>query len=189
VVYLACFADACMKVGISSRDRVLLRWRGQGARLATVLVAKADAYEARAVEENVVRIAGIPEVVRSARKRSSLNERIDLQRARRALEQTRSRVAEVCGLRPATLEVHDLTAEYLGTHALDLPITDLSDERPRSITGVGIGMVGDVLVTEESGRQFMISIKELIGSVIQIELVAGRNRKRPVAGQLGFGFS
>jgi hypothetical protein len=198
VVYLAYFAEGCVKVGISSHDRVLLRWRGQGARMAAVLISTPDAYDARRIEEQVVRTAGLPEVIRGARKRAALNEPFEPSRARLALEQTRARVADVCALRVGPFAAQDFTADYLGSHRLDPPITDLTDENPRVISGVGIGMVGDVLLTEEavgpagsapSGRQFMISIKELIGSVVEVEPVAKRNAKRPAAGQLGLRFT
>jgi hypothetical protein len=189
VVYLAYFAEGCIKVGISTQDRVFLRWRGQGARLATRLLSVGDAYEARRIEERVVRLAALPEVVRAARKRAFLNEPFDPLRARQTLEETRRRVEQVCDLAPAPFSVHDFTADYLGAHTLDLPVTDLTDERPLSISGRGVGLVGDVLLVEESGRQFMLSVKDLIGRAVEIESTARRNSKRPAAGQLGFGFT
>jgi hypothetical protein len=189
VVYLAYFAEGCIKVGISTQDRVFLRWRGQGARLATRLLSVADAYEARSIEERVVRLTGLPEVVRSARKRAFLNEPFDPLRARQTLEETRKRVEQMCHLEPTPFSAHDFTADYLGAHRLDLPVTDLTEERPLSISGLGVGLIGDVLVVEESGRQFILSVKELIGRVVEIDGTARRNSKRPAAGQLGFGFS
>jgi hypothetical protein len=188
VVYLAYFADGWLKVGISSRDRVFVRLRGQGARLATLLVAVADAYEARALEERIVKDAAIPETLRAARKRNLVNEPFDRARAERVLLESRKRVEETCETRPLPFAVHDFSADYLGSYALDLPVTDLTDESPISISGRGVGLIGDVLVVEESGRQFMVSVKELVGRVVTIEPTVRRNVKKPASGQLGFGF-
>ena len=189
VVYLAYFGPDCVKVGISSRDRVLLRLRGQGARLAMLIASTADAYQARDIEESIVKRAGLPETVRSSRKRALVNEPLDPERARRSLEETRALVEKACELRAPPLSVHDFTSDYLGRHTLDLPITDLSDERPPSISGTGLGLIGDILLVAESERQFMLSLKELLGCVVRIEPMVRRNSKRPASGQLGFGFS
>lgn len=188
VVYLAYFAEGWVKVGISSRDRVLVRLRGQGARLATLLVAVPDAYQARALEERVVKDAAVPEVLRGSRKRSLVNEPFDPARAERTLFELRQRIEGVCSVRPLPFAVHDFSADYLGSHTLDLPVTDLSDEKPLSISGNGVGLIGDVLIVEESGRQFMVSVKDLVGSIVLIEAAVRRNTKKPASGQLGFGF-
>jgi hypothetical protein len=100
----------------------------------------------------------------------------------------RGHVAARCELTPAQSVIHDLTREYLGEHALDLPITDVSGEAQPTISGVGLGMIGDVLLVVESGRQYMLSVKELIGRVVTLEAAVRRNQRRPTAGQLGFGF-
>jgi hypothetical protein len=189
VVYLAYFGADCIKVGISSRDRVLLRLRGQGARLAMLIASTADAYQARGIEESIVKKAGLPETVRSARKRSLINEPLDPERARRSLEETRALVEKACELHATPLSVHDFTSDYLARHTLDFPVTDLSDERPPSISGTGLGLIGDVLLVAESGRQFMLSLKEVLGCVVHIEPTVRRNSRRPASGQLGFGFS
>ncbi|HEY3593561.1 MAG TPA: DUF2797 domain-containing protein [Polyangiaceae bacterium] len=188
VVYLAYFADGWAKVGISSRDRVTARLRGQGARLATVVFACDDAYQARALEERIVRDAAIPETVRGSRKRALVNEPLDAERGAHTLAELRQRVEDVCQVRALPLDVHDCTRDYLGDHKLDLPVTDLTDEKPASISGVAVGMIGDILVVEDSGRQFMLSVKEFFGSVVTLEETVRRNVKRPDAGQLGFGF-
>ena len=189
VVYLAFFAEGCVKVGISSQDRVFARWRGQGARLATLLASVDDAYTAREVEQRVARDAGLPEALRGARKRRLLNVPLCPRAAARTLEQERERIARRLDLPLVHAKVHDLTPDYLGVQQLDLPITDMSDEPTPSISGVGVGMIGDVLLVEEGRRQFMLSLKELIGRVIVLEPVARGNRRRPTAGQLGFDFS
>lgn len=189
VVYLAYFAESHVKVGISSEDRVLTRWRGQGARLATRLLAVENAEAARAVEAQVAREGGVTEAVRSSRKRQLLNMPLCPTAAAETLRRLRQSIAEVCNLRPAQTPLHDLTSDYLGSARLDLPITDLSDETNHVISGVGVGMVGDVLIVAESGRQYMLSLKELIGRVIVLEHQIRANYRRPTPGQLGFGFS
>jgi hypothetical protein len=85
VVYLAYFAEGSVKIGISSHDRVFVRWRGQGARLALRLCSVDDAYAAREVEERGVRLAGLPETMRAARKRELLNLPFDPEAAKQTL--------------------------------------------------------------------------------------------------------
>jgi hypothetical protein len=188
VVYLAYFADGWAKVGISSRDRVLVRMRGQGARVATVIASFDDAYQARALEERIAKEVAIPEVLRSSRKRALLNEPFDLARGESALAVLRGQVEEICHVRALPFAPRDCTADYLGARSLDLPVTDMTDERPPTISGVGVGMIGDILVVQESARQFMLSVKDVFGSVVEIEPTVRRNTKRPAAGQLGFRF-
>jgi len=188
VVYLAYFAEGCVKVGISSQDRMFSRWRGQGARLATRLVSAEDAYAAREIEERVAREGGLPEALRGSRKRQLLNLPLDVASATNTLEVTRQRLARELDIHCAEASIHDLTRDYLGSHGLDLPVTDVSDEASPNISGTGIGMVGDVLLVEESRRQYMLSLKDLIGRVISVEATVRPNRRRPTAGQLGFNF-
>jgi hypothetical protein len=189
VVYLAYFAEGYVKIGISSEDRVALRWRGQGARVATRLLSVEDAYRARAVEAQVTREGGLPEAVRGSRKRQLLNVPFRLASAEQTLRVTRERLAEKCKLEFGSAPLHDLTRDYLGAASLDLCITDLSGEAAPAISGVGVGMIGDILVVEDGGRQYMLSLKDLIGRVVTLEHLVRANRRRPAASQLGFGFS
>lgn len=188
VVYLAYFAESHVKVGISSQDRLFSRWRGQGARLATRLLSVGNAYAAREVEERAAREAGLTEALRASRKRQLLNVPLDAAAGARLLEGTRERLARTLGIKAAEAEIHDLTRDYLGAGQLDLPVTDVSDDAPQGISGVGVGLVGDILIVEEAGRQFMLSLKELIGRVIELDATVRSNRRRPTAGQLGFNF-
>jgi hypothetical protein len=189
VVYLAYFAEGYVKVGISSEDRVAVRWRGQGARVATRLLSVEDAYRARAIEAQVTREGGLPEAVRGSRKRQLLNVPFQLASAERALRITRERLAEKCELELGSATLYDLTSDYLGAARLDLPVTDLSGEAGPAISGVGVGMIGDILVVEEGERQYMLSLKDLIGRVVTVEHRVRANHRRPAASQLGFGFS
>jgi hypothetical protein len=188
VVYLAAFSPQCMKVGIASHARVHARWRDQGARLALELARCADAYEARAHEERISRELALPEQVRGAKKRALLNEFFDAPRARLQLERARVTAETTLGLAPLALPVHDLHAAYLGARALELPLVDLTDAVPAAISGVGLGMVGDILVVEHGTRQFMLALKGLVGRVIELSDTLRPNATRSEPGQMGFGF-
>jgi uncharacterized protein DUF2797 len=189
VVYLAYFAEDCVKVGISSQDRVLARWRGQGARLATQLITSDNAEAAREMEARVAREASVSEAVRGARKRQLLNVPLSTLAATETLRALRQSVAQICGFETAQTPIHDLTPHYLGSARLDLPLTDVGSETTPSISGVGVGLIGDVLIVDEAGRQYMLSLKDLMGRVVSLEHHVRPNHRRPVAGQLGFSFS
>jgi hypothetical protein len=188
VVYLAAFSAQCVKVGIAGRHRVHARWRDQGARLALVLAHAADAYQARAHEERISRELALPEQVRSAKKRALLNEFFDMTRTRKLLEGTRSIAETTLALAPLASPVHDLHADYLGARALELPLVDLTDAVPTAISGVGLGMVGDLLIVEQGTRQFMLALNGLLGRTVELSDTLRPSATPPAPGQMGFGF-
>jgi hypothetical protein len=188
VVYLAGFSRFRAKVGISSRDRVLHRWRGQGARLALLLAMFDDAYDARDCEARVSRTLALPEQVRGATKRALINEPLDVARVSALLERTRREAEAALALPPLAAPLTHLDPDYLGEAPLTLPVTDLTDAEPACISGVGLGMIGDVLIVAQENRQYMIGLARLLGRTIDVSDVLRDNPVRPGGEQLGFGF-
>lgn len=188
VVYLAGFSRFVAKVGISSRDRVPYRWRGQGARLALILAACTDAYEAREHEARLSKALALPELVRGDKKRTLINEPFDVARTRALLLETRRTAQTTLGLPTLETPVEQLDSHYLGTERLALPLVDLSGLTPPTISGVGVGLIGDVLIVAQAGRQFMIGLGALIGRTIELSHALYENPVRSGGDQMGFGF-
>ena len=188
VVYLAAFGRGVAKVGISSEDRVPLRWRGQGARLAVWLARCESAYEARDIEANVSRKLALPEQVRSKRKRALLNEPLDVARTREFLGQLRAEAESALRLPSLNAPVCDLHPVYLGDHPLILPLVDLTEATPALVSGTFLGLVGDIVVATEDGRQYMRSLKPLLGRTMEVSETLRDNPVPPGGQQLGFGF-
>jgi hypothetical protein len=187
VVYLAAFSPETAKVGISTERRVLDRLREQGARRAVIVARCADAYEARAHEEAIHRELYLPEQVRSSRKLALLSERFDAAAVEAYLRALRDRAERTLGLTSFTSDVLGFDTDYLGDNTLELPLTDLSAVSPPSISGVGVGLVGDILIVREGGRQHAMPLKRLIGSVVEVSDRVRPNALRPAL-QMGFGF-
>lgn len=188
VVYLAGFSRFLAKVGISSRDRVPHRWRGQGARLALVLARCADAYEAREHEARISKGLALPELVRGEKKRTLINEPLDVARTDALLRETRRAAETTLGLPTLDAAVEQLDAHYLGAERLALPLVDLSGLSPPTISGVGVGLIGDVLIVAQGAQQFMIGLGTLIGRTIELSHALCENPVRSGGDQLGFGF-
>ena len=188
VVYLAAFGRGVAKVGISSEDRVPLRWRGQGARVAVWLARCASAYEARDIEANVSRKLALPEQVRSKKKRALLNEPLDLERTLQLLGQLRAEAEAALSLPPLNAPICDLHRVYLGDHPLLLPLVDLTDATPALVSGTFLGLVGDILIATQDGRQYMLALKHLLGHTLEISETLRENPVPPGGQQLGFGF-
>jgi len=125
--------------------------------------------------------------VRSARKLALLNERFDLAAVSGLLGALRERAEQKLELPALAQPILCFNADYLGDHALELPLVDLSEVSPPMISGVGVGLVGDILVMRESDRQLALSLKPLIGCAVEILEHVRPNVARP-AQQMGFSF-
>jgi hypothetical protein len=187
VVYLAGFSPDTAKVGITSEGRTLARLREQGARRAVVLAHTSDAYEARAHEEAIHQWLYLPEQIRSGRKLSLLSERFDLAAVGGLLESLRQRAERELELPALSEPILCFHTDYLGDHMLEPPLVDLTDVSPRMISGVGLGLVGDILVMREVDRQLALSLKSVIGCAVEISEHVRPNVSRP-AQQMGFSF-
>ena len=189
-VYLAWFGPGSVKVGMCLAARGLSRLLEQGARLAVLLHTFDDADRARQLEERIARELGVPEAVRSARKRHLLGatagwDDARWDDARRELREQAALAGALCPDGAGDRSILELDAYYGPPDLLARDCVDLSDTRPWAISGRCIGMVGDVLVSEAEGVRYMLSLGLAVGC--RIRLRSGQRENR-VGGQLGFGF-
>lgn len=187
-VYLAFFGRSFIKVGISARPRLLQRLTDQGARAALVAVMCEDAYEARHYEASIRDQFRLPEQMSMARKLVLLNERYDPRIARQELLSCRAAIYERFAEATRSDLFFDFSDEYFGGIGLDVPMVDLSDLEPPQISGRALGMAGQVLVMEQAGRHFMLSVKGMLGHEVLIEPEERPNARAPDAVQTGFDF-
>ena len=167
-VYLAAFSADTAKVGISSDGRVLSRLREQGARRAVIVARSSDAYGARAHEEAIHQWLYLPEQIRSGRKLALLSERFDAEAVTAFVESLRSRAERDLELPPLAQPILSFDADYLGDNLLEPPLVDMSEVSPAMISGVGVGMIGDILILREADRQLALSLKRLIGCEVEL---------------------
>jgi hypothetical protein len=187
IVYLAGFSPDTAKVGITSEGRTLGRLREQGARRAVVVAHTSDAYEARAHEEAIHQWLYLPETIRGSRKLALLNERFDLAAVSGLLEALRERAQHKLELPALGQPILCFNADYLGDNVLEPPLVDLSEVSPPMISGVGVGLIGDILIMREADRQLALPLKSVIGCAAEILEHVRPNVARP-AQQMGFSF-
>lgn len=185
LVYLAHFGGNTLKVGMTHGKRGIQRLLEQGARMGVLLARFGDAYGARALEERVARDLGIAEAVRPARKRHLLGAPFtpDLVRA-----ELRARVEQIRALEPGvelTPELVELDSYYGGSALFERAFTDLTETEPLAISGRCVGMIGDVLLAEQGGQRFMLSLG---GALARRVRIAPREQANRVLGQLRLPF-
>ncbi len=167
-VYLAYFSSNIIKVGIAHSQRTLTRWCEQGARVATIIKRCRNAYEARDVEATISEKSDLSDAITSTIKRKLLNTYFDYQDADQEIRKIRNYIATELHIEIEQTEIHNLQNYYIQNYSLDSNIVDVSKEKPLYISGKGIGMIGDILIVEQGGRQFMVSIKLFVSHLIRI---------------------
>jgi len=174
-VYLAYFTEGLIKVGISSERRKEVRWVEQGARAVAHILSCENAYEARHNEELISKELKLPEVVLGKKKRSILTYEIDADKARNSLETLIGRIQEQLGLALHTDRIFLKDSVYNpDTVPLSQNIIDLSEEKEKKISGSFLALFGDILVVHNDGKQFMYSLKKIIG--LKIEFSEGEEK-------------
>lgn len=179
-VYVACFGQAALKVGISHERRLRTRLLEQGARAALILGLYPDARSARAIEEQVS-LTGLREHLSSSAKRRLLNERFIVDSAFVELREMRRRLASAIPSIAAQREQDpiDLSLFQGDVASLRLPILDLSDTRPLAISGRGVGLIGDVMVVEQNRAMYMIALKQMVSYTVRIDFEETTNPTAP----------
>jgi hypothetical protein len=151
-----------------------------------VLLARfGDAYRARALEERVARDLDIAEAVRPARKRHLLGAPFAAELVRAEL---RNWVEQIRVLEPGielSPEFLELDRYYGGSALFERSFTDLTETEPLAISGRCLGMIGDVLLAEQGGQRFMLSIG---GALARRVRIAPREQTNRVMGQMRLPF-
>ena len=168
-VYLALFDEHHIKVGISQKNRILTRWLEQGARVATVIFECDNAYLAREIEEKISKELRLAETLRNDQKRQYLKHHTDFEKASAILDELIPKISALFEQQITHQAPTRLDEYYLQNNSIRTNIIDISNELPESISGRGIGLIGDTLIVENEHQQFMFSLKKIIGQQISLE--------------------
>jgi hypothetical protein len=185
LVYLAHFGGGTLKVGMTHARRGIHRLLEQGARMGVLLARFEDAYRARALEERIARDLDVLEAVRPARKRHLLGAPFSPDAVRGELL---SRVEQVRVLEPGidlSPELVELDRHYGGSSLFERSFTDLTETEPLAISGRCVGMIGDVLLAEQGGQRFMLSLG---GALARRVRIAPREQPNRMVGQMRLPF-
>ena len=182
-VYLANFQKGETKVGISNSRRAQTRLLEQGARSAVVVLEYPDAYEARAAEASIGNELGLTETAKKTTKRQWINQPYDEIEAKGELMELRQDIGRQMGLPVVTNDIMHLDRHYLDKNRLVLPIEDLSDSDPLTISGRIVGMIGEVLIVEQLQRLFMVSLSKIVAHLVEIstEIVPCKSAPRQIS--------
>lgn len=184
-VYLASFGSGALKVGMTHAVRGLSRLLEQGARLGAVIAKLEDADHARELEAYIATSFDVAESVRASRKRHLLGAPFSVNAARVELARKIESIAAMRSDVEPRPEIIELDRYYAGAHRLEGNVTDLSCVEPFAISGLCLGMVGDILLVEQSKQRFMLSMGQLLGRRVRVTATERPNR---FVGQLGLPF-
>jgi hypothetical protein len=163
IVYLAYFAPGLIKVGISSNARKEHRWKEQGARFIAHIYTVPNAYEARHIEEKVSNALNLPEVVLGKKKRVVLNVQLNLNSVKGEFIRLMHQIDAVLPKPSNRDHIIDMEQFYNPKGIrLSSTIIDVSEHDDGKISGKCLALYGDILLFENSGQQFMCSLKKLI---------------------------
>jgi hypothetical protein len=185
LVYLAHFGAGTFKVGMTHARRGIHRLLEQGARMGLLLARFPDAHQARALEERVARELGVAETVRSARKRHLLGAPFVAAAVRDELLAVAQRVRVSDPTACLQPELVELDRYYGGSAVFANTLTDLSETAPLAISGRCVGMIGDVLITRQGSRYYMLSVGELLCRRVRL---SSREQPNRVLGQMSLLF-
>lgn len=163
-VYAVLFSDATLKVGVSSKKRVRLRWIEQGADFGSIIQTVIGGRKARRLEDRLGKRSNITKVVRGERKIKGLQDTLDIEVAQSIVDDF------VVGIESIELgtqvELEDLSKHYSLPPLKTKPTpwrkkSDPIDQRP--LVGDVVGMKGSLLVTGIGSSYTVIDLKQVIG--------------------------
>ncbi len=176
-VYATVFGDAILKVGVSVRERLMIRWLEQGADVGAVLAEIRDGKRARTLERLLSQNANVTKSVRFGRKLDALTRPISLAEAEKMVQSfcdsaVFSEAFSKSGLEPQKLKLR-LLDSYYGLPQVDtVPNVWPGGSRGlhgQQILGEILGMKGPLLLVETGKVMTSINLKRLVGYTIDEE--------------------
>ena len=164
VVYAVILNDKTLKVGVSSKGRVLTRWVEQGADYAGILREIKGGRTARRVEDRIGRLQGITKQIRTERKTRALMEELEINDALSLVEKFTERASHL-ELNPK-IELKDLSQYYTLGKMKTKPTVWRKRSQPidgRTIVGTVEGMKGSLMVTSIDSSLLVVDLKQIVG--------------------------
>ncbi len=169
IVYLAVFANGKVKVGVSTKNRIMTRWVEQGADFAGAIAEVRDGKIARQIESKIGRLSNFTTVVSRRQKAGSLLSQITLTEAQQLVDSVISDIpADIVTTKE--IELVDLTRYYELTDldAMPHPWNDGSHTIDGlSIIGEIVSMKGSILVTRNGTAFQYLNLRDLVAYTIE----------------------
>ncbi len=164
VVYAAIFNDKTLKVGVSSKGRVMIRWVEQGADYAGILREINGGRKARRIEDRIGKLQDITKQVRSERKIRALLDTLTLTEVEELIKDF---ISKSSGLE-LNKEVNPIDlSKFYTLPKLDhapTPWKKRSDQIDnRAIVGEIVGVKGSLMITAIKSSLTVVDLKQLIG--------------------------
>lgn len=145
-IYLAAFAPATFKVGVTRRSDPVVRLREQGADRGAIIRRVTNGRIAREIEAEIARSTPIPDSVRVPRKIDGMGRDVDTASWKRLLEG------------------FEVERTYEFEYGLELDSAPI----PETIaSGTVLGTKGRVLVIERGDESFAVDMRSLVGYELQ----------------------
>ena len=164
VVYAVIFNDKTLKVGVSSKGRVLSRWVEQGADYAGILREIKGGRTARRVEDRIGKLHGITKQVRTERKTHALMENLEIDDAISLVQDFTERASHL--ELNTKIELNNLSKYYTLGKMKTKPTVWRKRSQPidgRTIVGTVEGMKGSLMVTSIDSSLLVVDLKQIIG--------------------------
>ena len=152
-IYLAAFAPATFKIGVTKRADPTVRLREQGADRGAIVRRVANGRIAREIEAEIARTTPIPDSVRVARKIEGMGRSVDEDAWRRL--------------------VSEFDADPAGPFEYGLGLEAAPVEETLA-AGTVRGTKGRVLVLERSGQAVAVDMRSLVGHELTSGAYSGR---------------
>lgn len=175
ILYLAHFAPGVVKVGISWAERGIRRLLEQGARSAVVIGTFPTADDARKAEATIAAQPGFHETLQIRHKIQYLNQPYSDESAANELYVAATKTGDIIGRDVSPKVLH--LGGYYASVPIDSPI-DLTKQG--KISGRCVGMVGGLLLCEQEGQLFLLSLSGFKGNTITITDQVTRNQHDPI---------
>ncbi len=176
-VYGTVFGDGTLKVGVSVRGRLMIRWLEQGADVGAVLAEVRDGKRARALERLLSQHAYVTKSVRFGRKVDALTHSISLAEAKKMVQfvcdsNAFSEAFGKSGLQLQEPRLQSLDSYYGLPHVDTVPNVWPAQRRGlhgQQVLGEILGMKGPLLLVETGRIITAINLKRLVGYTIDEE--------------------
>ncbi len=153
IVYLAYFSPTCVKVGIASEKRALLRLLEQGAKAAFVLKTFSNAYQARELEAKIA--YGGYGILEGVTEKQKIDAFCSVKYDPKIAVETLTKFLQLLKITPESSFL-DLYLKYFYGNSFTFPYPDKSRITTRQISGETIGMLGDMVIIRQKDRYFPI---------------------------------
>jgi len=163
-VYLAVFKDQTLKVGVSTLDRLRLRWLEQGADFGGIITVVDGGFKARRLEDSFGRLPGATKQMRSGRKISWLLKPMPSDQAQELVNGflSSNKLTEA----GSSVALEDLSRHYclsgLDSRPQRLQPSSMSTDS-FGLLGDVVGLKGALLITKLGSIYNVTNLKQLIG--------------------------